>query len=61
MSIKGIRMRFADFLTLLSIFEGTVHMNGCVAFGFFNSKFEFRRAMSFACLERSVGRCLLEE
>ena len=27
MSIKGIRMRFADFLTLLSIFEGTVRMN----------------------------------
>ena len=27
MSIKGIRMRFAGFLTLLGIFEGTVHMN----------------------------------
>ena len=27
MSIKEIRMRYADFLPLLSIFEGTVNMN----------------------------------
>ena len=26
-SSKGIRMRYADFLTVLSIFKGTVNMN----------------------------------
>ena len=27
MSINGIRMKYTDFLPLLSIFEGTVNMN----------------------------------
>ena len=65
-------MRYAELMTLLSIFTGTVHINlekllcmkkvqknvKCeLCFWMFNSKFKFRKAMHFAYLE-ALGNAL---
>ena len=53
MGKKGIRVRYTELTTLLSIFKVTVERNSrCKScFWIFNSKFEFKRAMYFTYLE----------
>ena len=56
-SINGVRVRYADFLTLMSKFKGTVDMSenslgkykrqSCV--WIFNSKFELNTPLVFGC------------
>ena len=65
MSKKGIRVRYSELVTLLSIFKVIVNMNKNIyrnakcelCFWIFDSKFSFRRAMCFTYLE-ALGNAL---
>ena len=65
MSKKGVRVRYAELTTLLSILKGTVDMNQlslentkCKScFWIVNLKFEFRRALYFTFVQ-ALGNAL---